>query len=440
MVQHRELGLSEYYSKFCHDNASGTTKLMGVLQVEGRLSAENVKESLHGMQKLQPMLRVCFGKPEEGADILQVDQVPNHLPMEIISREHDTQWQEIYETDLNTPMASHDSYLWRFKLLYGGDDADAVHELIVQFHHLASDGISVASFFKQLLKGLTVQSADESLPLFPAVEEMIPDSPGWWTFLRKKIMSSFQFFTLKQLNEYETHVPFSQRSTRLLYREIDEKSLSALIEACRKEGTTLTGVITAVLAKSVFKLTHQKNSLKQITYTPVSLRKNCKPQVPEDQIGCFVNFYQTTHILKRVTPVWDIARAYKEQLNNAMTDTTNLSPRTFSKNLFNSLITSTNSGMLKNVFPYGIGVTNIGSVDFSKHPQALQIRQFHFSTNRNMGDWLTLLHTSSVNGRLFLCFCLCDPLVGMDSANKLADDVTAVLNAIANGKEVDHNI
>lgn len=440
MIQKRKLGLSEYYSKFCHDYANVTTKLMGVLQVAGRLSVENVKESLLEMQKSQPMLRACFGKSEEGFDILQVDQVPKHLPMEIISRENNTQWQEIYERDMNAPLVPYDSYLWRFKLLYDDGGADAVHELIVQFHHVVSDGISVASFFKQLLKGLNFQFEDDPLLFFPAVEEMIPESPGWWTFFRKKIMSSFQFFTLRQLNEYETHVPFSQRSTRLLYRKLDEKTLSALIEACRKEDTTLTGLITAVLSKSVFKLTHQKKSLKQITYTPVSLRKNCKPKVPENQIGCFVNFYQTTHRLKSDTPVWEIARAYKDQLNNAMTDTTNLSPKTFSKNLFNSLITSMNSGMLKNLFPYGVGVTNIGVVDFSEHAQTFQIRQFHFSTNRNMGDWLTLLHISSVNDRLFLCFCLCDPLVNMNFANKLADDVTAELNAIDSEKEVDHDI
>ena len=434
MVQHRALGLSEYYSKFCHDNARGTTKLMGVLQIEGRLSAENVKKSLHGMQKRQPMLRVGFGKPVVGEDVLQVDKVPNHLPIKIISREHDTQWQEIYETDMNIPMASHGSYLWRFTLLYGGDDVDALHELIVQFHHVVSDGISVAAFFKQLLKGMNVKAGDDPLPFLPAVEELIPESPRWWTFLRKKIMSSFQFFTLKQLNKYETHVPLSQRSTRLLYREVDEKNLSALINACRKADTTLTGLITAVLSKSVFKLTHKRKRLKQITYTPVSLRKKCKPHVPEDQIGCFVNFYQTTHLLKRGISVWDIARAYKEQLSNAMADSGNLSPRKFSKNQLNKFIASMNSGMLKNVFPYGIGVTNIGVADFSKHSKALQIRQFHFSTNRNLGDWLTLLHTSSVNGRLFLCFCFCDPLVGMDLANKLADDVATVLNAIANGK------
>ncbi len=433
MLLFRELGLTEYYSKLCHDYANGATKLMGVLQVEGGVSVGAVNESLRGMLRVHPMLRACFQKQEKGSDRLIVNKAPDHLPMEVLSRESDTQWQDIYEEDINTPFSSHAPFLWRLKLLYGGDAPSAEHELMVQFHHVISDGISVASFFKQLLEGLDGRFK-KPFPFFPAVEETIPDSPGWWTFFRKKMVSTGQFFTLMRLNRYETHVPFSQRNTRMLYRRLDENKLSTLISACRKEGTTLTGLITAVLSRSVFRLYGQKKSLKQITFTPVSLRKNCCPQVSENQIGCFVNFYQTTHILKEESGIWEIARAFREQLKNSMADTSNLSPRTFYKKWFNPLITSMSHGIIKHVFPYGIGVTNIGAADLIERAGGLKIRQFYFSTNRNMGDWLTLLHTSSVNGNLFLCFCVCDPLISMNSANRLANYVVDSLTAIADKK------
>ena len=56
----RKLGLTEYYSKFCHDHVGGTTLLSGMIRVQCPLSSNLAEKALHMMQKRHAVLRSYF--------------------------------------------------------------------------------------------------------------------------------------------------------------------------------------------------------------------------------------------------------------------------------------------------------------------------------------------------------------------------------------------
>jgi len=440
MNYRRKLNFTECYSKVCHDYAQCTTNLMGMIQLTGPLKDEQLKLSLEWMQKRHPMLRSYLGESDNKYDYLKIDTKARHLPLQIIEREDEGQWEQVAEKSIGTPFTEEGRYLWRFHMLTGGDGKDATHDLIITFMHSISDGISIGSFFEELLDLLSSETqppAAKILEPLPPIEETLRKTTTWPGFLIRNIGATLKYVTKKELNTLEKYVPLSQRKSRLIYREIDAGYLNALIERCREENTTLTGLLTGILALSVYKVTCSgkgNSRLKQITFTPVSLRGHSRPEIESEQIGCYVNFYRTTHILDANENLWDIARSYKDQLTKAIKNPGNMPPKSFSKGILIKSVASLDQGFMKNIFPYGIGVTNIGRVGFPLQNGPFKVKKFHFGTNRNLGDWLTLMHTSSVEDRLYLCFCFAEPLLSETSAEQIATNVVTSLLAIASNE------
>ncbi len=439
MSQKRTMGLTESYSKICHDHANCTTNLVGMIQLTGPLTADRIQQALTLMQKRHPVLRAFIANSDKKNDHLEIDDQPVTLPFHIISQESKNQWMDIVEQSIGTPFTQNDHYLWRLTLLNNKEDKTSTHTLIVTFLHSISDGLSVGTFFSELLDYLSqgqVPSLQDikSLPFLPPVEHMLKNTTSWTDFLTKNMLKFSEFITLNKLNTYEKFVPLEQRFTKLVYSEIDESTLDKLLLMCRNENTTLTGLLTATLALAVYNVTVKPNSsrkLKQLTFTPVSTRKYCDPEINNDQMGCFVNFYQTKHIINKKQNLWKLARSYKHQLDKAIEDPGNMPPKQFSKNILVKSLASFNSGLTKNIFTYGIGVTNIGRIELPLQSNSLQVTKFYFGTNRNLGDWLTLLHVATVENRLFLSFCHAVPLLSETAATKIADEVVSILRNIS---------
>ena len=113
-------------------------------------------------------------------------------------------------------------------------------------------------------------------------------------------------------------------------------------------------------------------------------------------------------------------------------------PTYYSKPLAMNIFSNMGKGMLKNVFQYGIGVTNIGQVNFKAHSEPFSVTYFSFCTGRQWGDWMILLHTATVENTLYFCFCFAEPLISREVVDLIADQVVSQLssmnsNAISQG-------
>jgi hypothetical protein len=170
----------------------------------------------------------------------------------------------------------------------------------------------------------------------------------------------------------------------------------------------------------------------QLLITPVNVRERCDPVVEKERIGCFVDFIESILVFDKGTPVWELARSYRKQLMNGIEYGGHM-PTYYSKPLAMNIFSSMGKGMLKNVFQYGIGVTNIGRVSFKAHSEPFSVAHFSFCTARQWGDWMILLHTATVENKLYLCFAYDEPLVSRETVDRIADQVVSQLSSMIGG-------
>ena len=294
---------------------------------------------------------------------------------------------------------------------------NGTHEIIVTFMHTISDGISIGLFFKELLhycKMLTDKNQPDikELKIIPPVEELLVKKVSWPAFLAKMMGSAFKYIKVyKHLDRYENFVPVKQRKHRNCYRGIDEHLAKTLIQKCHENSTTITSLLTATLAKATHLVISQngKHLTKQFVLTPVSVRPRCEPAIEDGRIGCFVDFIESTLCFDNGTSLWEISKSFRNQIQEGIEQGGHM-PVKFSKAFAIKIFSSLEKGMFKNIFHHGIGVTNIGRVDLPEKPGPFHIRRLNFSTGRQWGDWLTLLHVASIENRIFLCFCYADRL------------------------------
>ncbi|MGA2782824.1 MAG: condensation domain-containing protein [Smithella sp.] len=440
----RKLGLTEFYSKFCHDHAGGTTLLSGMIRVQGPLSSALAEKALHMMQKRHAVLRSYFTESSREGDYLAVDETPGILPFTILPHEGEEHWKEVIEKSSMNMFSEKDRYLWRVVFLGGSGVSNGLHEMIVTFHHAIADGISIESFFGQFLEYCRLVFNDttpeiDTLPLIPSVEELLVKKISWGGFLFSMISSSIKLIKYrKHLNRYERFVPLHERRPRNIYREINDIQSLNLNTLCRENNTTLTGLLSAVLTKSVYNVKKNSNTKAvQLLITPVNVRERCNPVVDKEHIGCFVDFIESTLAFDNDTPLWELARSYKKQLMDGIEYGGHM-PTYYSKPLAMNIFSNMGKGMLKNVFQYGIGVTNIGRVNLKAHSEPFSVDYFSFCTGRQWGDWMILLHTATVENTLYFCFCFAEPLISREAVDLIADQVVSQLssmnsNAISQG-------
>jgi NRPS condensation-like uncharacterized protein len=432
----RKLGLTEFYSKFCHDHAGGTTLLSGMIKVHGPLSSYLAEKALRMMQKRHAVLRSYFTGSSRRGDCLAVDETPGMLPFTILPREGEEQWKEVIEKSSMNMFSEKDHYLWRVVFLDGSSVTNGFHEMIVTFHHAISDGISVESFFGQFLEYCRLVFDDttpeiDTLPLIPSVEELLVRKISWVGFLFSMVSSSIKLIKYrKHLNRYERFVPLHERRPRYIYREINDIQSLNLNSLCRENNTTLTGLLSATLTKAVYQVKkHHTAKAVQLLITPVNVRERCDPVVEKERIGCFVDFIESTLSFDSDTSLWELARSYRKQLMDGIEYGGHM-PTYYSKPLAMSIFSSMGKGMLKNVFQYGIGVTNIGRVSFKAHSEPFSVAYFSFCTARQWGDWMILLHTATVENTLYLCFAYAEPLVSRETVDRIADQVVFQLSSM----------
>jgi hypothetical protein len=146
-----------------------------------------------------------------------------------------------------------------------------------------------------------------------------------------------------------------------------------------------------------------------------------------------VDFIPTNHSFSHDSSIWEIARSYTKELNKEMKKPGH-SPRKFHKPMAVKMFASFEKGLLRQIFHYGIGVTNVGRLDFPSHFGPFHLNKFHFCTARQWGDWLTLLHTATIENRLYLCFSYSYPLLKQESAKAIVWEFNSILASVVEEK------
>lgn len=197
---------------------------------------------------------------------------------ELLEREHDAVWPN---TEARPP--------WKVTIVDsgGGDSATPRVDLVFSWHHAIGDGLSGKFFHERLLAALLDRNIPggqppldspvlrfEDVPVLPPPqEEAVKFTFSWW-FMLKALWAELAPSFLTRSREVpwtgrpaNIHVPLRTK-VRLLC--VDERTSSDVLAVCRMHGTTLTGLIHALMLLSLARQLPSEQVFH--SQTPMSLR------------------------------------------------------------------------------------------------------------------------------------------------------------------------
>ncbi|KAK5628351.1 hypothetical protein RRF57_004066 [Xylaria bambusicola] len=205
------------------------------------------------------------------------------------------------------------------------DDALLSFDISFCFHHAYSDGRGGYIFHGDLLRALNEGTRPTELQkhilylprpptLPPAMSDLIPLSLSWayilrtvWTEIAGAIPMPLFLRRLLGFEPNETEIPWTgapidalnpKTHVRTLFKLEDEAQLKRILAQCRSHKTTLTGLLHALIARSLAR--HVKDRSFRSS-TPISLAGYADPKVagstftPGETIHCLVTGFQCSH-------------------------------------------------------------------------------------------------------------------------------------------------
>ncbi|KAI0129774.1 alcohol acetyltransferase-domain-containing protein [Xylariales sp. AK1849] len=267
---------------------------------------------------------------------------------EILESQHDTRF-----TDLeNLPS-------WRMSIL--SSRSSGFIDVVFAYNHAAADGMSGKIFHHTLLEKLHLASSttlaaleDHVLKLpgtanfTPPLEELLkfPVSAGFaasegWKSLKPPFLASGSHYSA-------TWAPIRllPYKTRLLFITIKHETLKSVLEECRRNHTTLTGLLNALALMSFATRLPKEKTRSFTTGTPISLRRFIPlnppgyPELkPDHTIGNFVAYWPykfdegivaklrqqiddnkgiSDSTTRLESAMWSVSKAFREKLSKKL--------------------------------------------------------------------------------------------------------------------------
>ena len=429
----RQLGFWETMCEIAHDGFNGTGMVLQVTRVRGPLREELVRTSLVVLARRHPLLRARL-RHHPSASSLEVDEHPGPPPLRTLARTDETQWMRIAEDELCRKFVAEDGALYRVVLVLDAQGRSS--ELVMVFHHVISDGISVMRFASDLLSlcaaaaSGTETSAGPPLPMLPAVEDLLPGSRSWAGFLARQVLDVALGPKPAPIG-YADHAPIEARRTRSIYRVVSETQLSRLAQRCQEERTTIGGSLNAALMVAAAEVFGIPSPSKANVSSAVSLRKSCAPEIGTEHFGCYVTVLLTKHTIDPARSFWELSRDCREQLDGQMR-ARRFQPKKFSKGLLTTGARNVlQQGDRRRQFTMGYVVSNLGRLDLPQRHGPFHVEEMHFGTSRHAGDYALGLNVVTVFDRMFCAFGYESPLVSEASANRIVDRVIGLLDEVS---------
>lgn len=299
MSESRKLGEQERLLHYMHPY--GGLMPLQVLHIRGPLEGDMVSRALDWLQRQHPMLRAHVGYHE-----LVFRKLPpfvyrqpyfetegtTRVPLRI----SDEPWQDVLTKEMGTPMRSTSSPRLRVTLVRDQADPQLNH-LILCGDHATMDAHVAHLISRQLLEYFADPAAMErKVPvndhLPPTLEDGFPKRPDSGT---KGYLPAVRL--------PRRPVPGAKRETRVIARRLDTAATDALKAAAKANRTTLHGAIGGAFLLAM----HLHYGIDEMTcVSSVDMRRLCKPPLPPETYGCYIDVLRTRHDLG--PDLWAIAR------------------------------------------------------------------------------------------------------------------------------------
>jgi NRPS condensation-like uncharacterized protein len=219
-----------------------------VARIKGNISEAMLINAVDKVQQRHTNLRVRIREDDNNILWFTSDGVKD-IPIEIVARESDEQWIELYHENCKLPFEFEERPAIRFILVQSPQKS----ELIIFSHHIICDGMSLAYIARDLMVHLGDLNREVEVLPNPVPVELgnLPKEVSVNRLVKyvvnrmgKKWVKDPTFFDqtdYENLNE----AYWNKYKHDMVSIELSESETISLVERCRKEGVTVNTALTA---------------------------------------------------------------------------------------------------------------------------------------------------------------------------------------------------
>ncbi|MFB8007974.1 hypothetical protein [Nocardia sp. NPDC056000] len=427
--------LSAYEHGFSVIHEMSPLNVTAWARVHGRVPEKLLTMAAARAVAAHPLLRVRVA-PGNGTGRWFEPVADPVLPIRIVRANPgsaDAAADEIDSVELTTPIDQRTAPLVRMvDVIHAEGTSDEAHDLILTGAHLIVDATALIALLREIITTAAGFRDDTEHPALPSPYDLVPSRARGLgrtaaIMLADQIVGAIQRPTRLPVDDW---TPIRERRTRLLRRTIDGERIPALLAACRRERTTVHGALTAALAGAVG--TDLPGRTGRVTIgSAVNLRTDLRPAIGAGELGSYVTDLPGHIAFGPNSDFWESARAATRNIKRRRSFGQHLSTLAAARILFPPRWEKANRRvvtLLDRQGPFGVGLSNLGPVEFPDRVGAWQVSDAQFTASIPTGR----IGCSVTTGRdaLYWNFGYVEGLIATERAERLADEaVTALLAA-----------
>ncbi|NIF06487.1 hypothetical protein F3J23_13645 [Chryseobacterium sp. Tr-659] len=250
-------------------------------RLRGSFTLKEIQQALAQIQNKHPWLRALISYDEKNIPWFNVPEQPISIPVRILTRQGEDQWQEESRREWNTPFNYEKLPLIRFVWIKG----ENVSDMLFAFHHCLCDGGSAMAFLHEFLKVLDNPAADIGIenPIL-GIQDVVPAKilNSRRQRLKAKFIGRLAATAIKWIPVGKKAI--ERQNDYLIHWKLDEIISKQLIAYCKSQEVTVNTFLSAAVLQA-FKKVRGEKSFNKVS-CPVDIRRFAT-QIKEDHIFAF---------------------------------------------------------------------------------------------------------------------------------------------------------
>ncbi|MDR6919584.1 condensation domain-containing protein [Chryseobacterium sp. 2987] len=250
-------------------------------RLRGTFTLKEIQQALARIQDKHPWLRALISHDEKNIPWFDVPEKPISIPVRILVRQGDNQWQEESRKEWQTLFNYEKLPLIRFVWIKG----EEVSDMLFAFHHCLCDGGSAMMFLYEFLKVLDDPSADIGTenPIL-GIEDVVPASmlASRKQQLKAKFIGRLAATAIKCIPVSKKGI--ERKDDYLIHWKLSPTESREFMEYCKSQNVTVNTFLSAAILQA-FKKVKGTAAFNKVS-CPVDIRRFA-PQIKNDHIFAF---------------------------------------------------------------------------------------------------------------------------------------------------------
>lgn len=388
--------------------------------VEGHFSEPQLNSALAKIQNRHPLLRSNVSRNETNVPTFVTNPNIPSIPVDIIERTSDIQWEEISLSEWERPFDLTKDPAARLIWLR----SETVSDLLLVCPHCVCDGSGFVTLMRELLLLLDNPEMDlEPYEGFQSVDSLVPASISDSRMIhwKGKLFSALAKGLFTILNPKPAP---HEGNYYFLTHTLDKETTSALVRKCKAEKTTIQAALctASLLAHQSVKGKASRNKV----ISPVDIRRYL-PAIGRDHLFAFAPIVELSLTQKDAqNDFWAEARSMKQALVEKA-EKVNAAEMMFITEYFHNSTGALLRHMRSTKGSHDITISNMGVLDIPVSYNNFHVRAIHSPSVGFPWRNPNTLVVSTFAGRMDFSFCSHESFLPMIDAEKICREAMWVL-------------